>query len=204
MATWDIEHAARTMDRFDFIAEFVRRQTATPALRNHVAGYQLVKRGQRWNYRITGSRELAGALMTVDSDAYRIYDVIRRTPLGALTQEAELLRADILEADAARARRHTNTGQTMAEAAELLADLDARYEYPGHIEVERGDYLFVFGDAQGPFGYDVIGRDWTIIDPYQYEPKRPGEIDHIPSHSSPAELEAYVRRVIRRFERSHP
>lgn len=79
-------------------------------------------------------------------------------------------------------------GQTMVDAAKLLADLGASYEYPGWINVDREGINYAFGDVNGPFGYDFgeIGD----------ERNRDGGEETIPNTASAEELAAFVRRVV--------
>jgi hypothetical protein len=89
----DIEHEARALSRFDFIALYVQRATSTKRGRELTDGYQLLRRAGRWSYRNTSLHE--PELLTSWTTAHAIYDIIRRTPLNYYVRQAEDLREDI-------------------------------------------------------------------------------------------------------------
>lgn len=92
-AIWDIAKAAKELSRFDFILEFVRRQTAKKKDRKMVEGYQLRKANGGWTYRSGTGVDMTKPI----KDPAKVYDVIRRTPLHFYVRQAEALRAEALQ-----------------------------------------------------------------------------------------------------------
>lgn len=93
-AGWDIGQAAKTMKRFDFIAEFVWRMTKKKQNRDLTKGLEVLKTKQGWNYGFHGMEP--SALPT--RDTAKLYDMIRRTKLNYFVREAEDLRVQMATA----------------------------------------------------------------------------------------------------------
>lgn len=89
-----------------------------------------------------------------------------------------------------------DTGQTMIDAAKLLADLGASYEYPGFISVDVGDLNFAIGDVNGPFGCDFGPIETTADGEKMVGGDREGCEDELPNTATPEELAAFVRRIV--------
>ena len=102
--TWDIEGAARRMDRFEFIAHYVTRNTRTAEGRDLVDGMSVEPvAGGKWIYK-TGNLPACNP-----TDPNRLFDMIRRTRLYTYVREAEDYRGRVLTpADEIRGgkRRH--------------------------------------------------------------------------------------------------
>lgn len=94
-STWDIKKAAQELTRFEFIAQFALRQTLTKSGRDAASGYQVIRKGKLYSYRQTEGPKVP--LMAWGS-ADKLYDAIRRTPLGYYTRRGDELRAELLTA----------------------------------------------------------------------------------------------------------
>lgn len=92
--TWDIQKAAQTLPRFEFVIQFVARETRTKKGRDLVDGYQVIKTPKGWTYVNEQSPKVHLAIPTT---ADRLFDNIRRTALGYYTQKGDELRADALQ-----------------------------------------------------------------------------------------------------------
>lgn len=91
-AVWDLAGKIKSLPRFEFIMEFVARQTRTKKGREAAGGFQLKKTRGGW----VGIAPNGAVLYGPTKDASVLYDSIRRTPLNVYVQEAESLRADVL------------------------------------------------------------------------------------------------------------
>jgi len=89
--TWDVQRAARELQRFDFIASFVARMTRRKAGRATVNGMQVKRVKGKWVYGFPPELWNPPA-----RDAAALYDTIRRSPLNYYVRQAEDLRDELL------------------------------------------------------------------------------------------------------------
>lgn len=89
--TWDIQKAARTLSRFEFIMQFVARETRTKKGRELVDGYKVIKTPKGWTYVNEQNPQLH---LTTPTTADRLFDTIRRMALGYYTRKGDELRVD--------------------------------------------------------------------------------------------------------------
>jgi hypothetical protein len=87
--TWDIQKAAKELPRFEFVVQFVARETRTKKGRDLVDGYQVIKTPKGWTYVNEQNPKLHLAQPTT---ADRLFDTIRRTALGYYTRKGDELR----------------------------------------------------------------------------------------------------------------
>ena len=92
---WDVERAARELSRFEFIAYFVARKTRRKADRELVGDHQLVRTKKGWVDIVHLGREKVPQFSPT-KDLNRVYDYIRRGPLGFYVRQAEDYRIDVL------------------------------------------------------------------------------------------------------------
>lgn len=85
-----IESDALTMPRFEFIAQYVARMTQRADDRALVADYRVALVDGGWVY---GFNRMGAECSPCDPA--KLYDMIRRTPLGYLTQQADSYRVDV-------------------------------------------------------------------------------------------------------------
>lgn len=88
--TWDVVGAAKTLSRFEFVAEVVARKTARKADRDVTAGLYVRKARGGWVYGYDGMP----APSCLPTSADRLYDMIRRTALNVYVQSAEDFRSE--------------------------------------------------------------------------------------------------------------
>jgi len=92
--TWDLPQAAKTLPRFEFIMQFVARETRTKKGRGLVDGYRVIKTPKGWTYVHERNPKLHLANPTT---ADRLFDNVRRTALGYYTRKGDELRVDVLQ-----------------------------------------------------------------------------------------------------------
>jgi len=92
---WDGVRAAQELDRFTFIVLFVARMTRRKVDRDVTEGYMVHRTRGGWVYG-WGTRP-DDWLNRPTKDAYRLYDMIRRTPLNFYVRQAEEFRIDVHE-----------------------------------------------------------------------------------------------------------
>jgi hypothetical protein len=86
----DIANEARSMGRFDFIANFVAGATRNKEQRKPVDGWQLRRIGNGWGLMWNGM------YMTSAKTSHEAYEAMRRGELNFYVRQAEDLRADVL------------------------------------------------------------------------------------------------------------
>ena len=79
----------------------------------------------------------------------------------------------------------SDTSLVMQEAAELLSDVKASYEYPGFISVEQNGVEYAFGDTNGDYTYNLA--DCTEMD---------CDIPPLTSEATATELAAWIKSVL--------
>lgn len=87
---WDVVGAAKTLSRFEFVAEVVARKTARKADRDVTSGLYVRKTRGGWVYGYADMPEPSCQPTSAD----RLYDMIRRTALNVYVQSAEDFRAE--------------------------------------------------------------------------------------------------------------
>lgn len=83
-----------TLPRFDFIAAYLVLLTSKKANREYVHGYQVRRRGGVWS--VIQTRVAGGTVVLETSDTAKLFDYVRRGPLGYFTREADNLREEAL------------------------------------------------------------------------------------------------------------
>ena len=92
--TWDVQQAAKEMDRFEFIAYFVARQTRKKAGRQLTDGQWVKNTPKGW---VILQSEMSNLpLYPPTRDLNKLYEAMRRGPLNFYVRDAEGLRSDIL------------------------------------------------------------------------------------------------------------
>lgn len=81
------------LPRFDFIAAYLVSLTAKKANREFVHGYQVRRSAGRWS--VIQTEVANGTVVYVTDDAAKLFDYVRRGPLGYLTREADNLRSEV-------------------------------------------------------------------------------------------------------------
>lgn len=89
MKTTDI-NALVTLPRFDFIARYLALLTSRKANREYVMGYQVKRRGGKWV--VIQTQVAGGTVVYSTDDTSKLFDYVRRGPLGYFTREADNLR----------------------------------------------------------------------------------------------------------------
>lgn len=92
--TWDVQKAVRTLPRFEFIMQFVARETRTKKGRDLVDGYRVIKTPKGWTYVHERNPKVHLAIPTT---ADRLFDNIRRTDLGYYTRRGDELRIAVAQ-----------------------------------------------------------------------------------------------------------
>lgn len=82
------------LPRFEFIAAYLVLQTGKKENRTYVQGYQVKKKSGKWQVVQTGIGGKGGTVVYETDDAGKLFDYVRRGPLGYFTREADNLRAD--------------------------------------------------------------------------------------------------------------
>lgn len=88
---WDVAQAAKNMDRFEFIAYFVARQTRLKKNRRPSEGYWVKKTSKGWAVFMNDA-----LLYPPTKNFSTLFETMRRSPLNYHVEQAEHLRMDIL------------------------------------------------------------------------------------------------------------
>lgn len=80
------------LPRFDFIASYLVSLTSKKANREYVHGYQVRKAAGRWS--VVQTQVAGGVVVFSTDDSSKLFDYVRRGPLGYFTREADNLRAE--------------------------------------------------------------------------------------------------------------
>lgn len=78
------------LPRFEFIAAYLVLLTARKANREFVLGYQV--RHARGSWSVVQTQVDGGTVVYTTEDAAKLFDYVRRGPLGYFTREADNLR----------------------------------------------------------------------------------------------------------------
>jgi len=78
------------LPRFDFIAAYLVLLTSKKANREFVMGYQVKHRAGQWS--VVQTEVADGTVVYATNDAAKLFDYVRRGPLGYFTREADNLR----------------------------------------------------------------------------------------------------------------
>ena len=86
------------LPRFEFIAEYLVMMTASKANRSYVQGYQVKKKGKKYQVLSTATHTDDGKPVVVmeTDNTNKLFDYVRRGPLGYFTREADNIRVDAL------------------------------------------------------------------------------------------------------------
>lgn len=79
------------LPRFEFIAAYLVLLTAKKASRTFVQGYQVKHRSGQWQ--VIQTLVDGGTVVYATDDAEKLFDYVRRGPLGYFTREADNIRA---------------------------------------------------------------------------------------------------------------
>lgn len=90
MKTIDMNELVK-LPRFEFLAAYLVLLTSKKANREFVKGYQVKHRSGQWV--VLQTQVAGGTIVYATDDASKLFDHVRRGPLGYLTREADNLRA---------------------------------------------------------------------------------------------------------------
>lgn len=89
MKTIDMNQLVK-LPRFEFLAAYLVMLTARKANREYVQGYQVKHRSGEWQ--VIQTQVAGGTVVYATGDAAKLFDYVRRGPLGYFTREADNLR----------------------------------------------------------------------------------------------------------------
>jgi hypothetical protein len=78
------------LPRFEFLAAYLVMLTARKANRKYVHGYQVRRSAGQWS--VIQTQVAGGTVVYTTDDASKLFDYVRRGPLGYFTREADHLR----------------------------------------------------------------------------------------------------------------